>query len=143
MLAAAERMRAKFPTAAVAAFVFHGEWDRLGPGAARLACFVTLGNCWQRQIQARCRLSGSERRVKSCRTIVALTPIAAIITGRRRSRTETVTGPAPARERVTVLACHRSAADVAWQEARRQPGTAGQAIKEAVHRASASAAGDR
>lgn len=40
-LAAVERMRAKFPTAAVAAFVFHGEWDQLGPGAARLACFVT------------------------------------------------------------------------------------------------------
>jgi len=39
--AAADRMRAKFPTAAVAAFVFRGEWDRLAPGAARLACFVT------------------------------------------------------------------------------------------------------
>ena len=39
--AAADRMRAKFPTAAVAAFVFRGGWDRLAPGAARLACFVT------------------------------------------------------------------------------------------------------
>lgn len=39
--AAADRMRAKFPTAAVAAFVFSGRWDRLAPGAARLACFVT------------------------------------------------------------------------------------------------------
>ena len=39
--AAADRMRAKFPTAAVAAFVFRGGWDQLAPGAARLACFVT------------------------------------------------------------------------------------------------------
>jgi phosphohistidine phosphatase len=39
--AAADRMRAKFPTAAVAAFVFRGGWDGLAPGAARLACFVT------------------------------------------------------------------------------------------------------
>lgn len=39
--AAADRMRAKFPTAAVAAFVLRGEWDRLAPGTARLACFVT------------------------------------------------------------------------------------------------------
>lgn len=37
----ADRMRAKFPTAAVAAFVFRGGWDQLAPGAARLACFVT------------------------------------------------------------------------------------------------------
>ena len=41
MLAAAERMRAKFPTAAVAAFAFRGRWDQLAPGTARLACFVT------------------------------------------------------------------------------------------------------
>jgi hypothetical protein len=34
-------MRAKFPTAAVAAFVFRSGWDQLAPGAARLACFVT------------------------------------------------------------------------------------------------------
>lgn len=39
--AAADRMRAKFPTAAVAAFVLRGEWDRLAPGTAGLACFVT------------------------------------------------------------------------------------------------------
>jgi phosphohistidine phosphatase len=39
--AAADRMRAKFPTAAVAAFVFRGEWDGLAPGTVRLACFVT------------------------------------------------------------------------------------------------------
>ena len=39
--AAADRIRAKFPTAAVAAFVFRGAWDQLAPGAARLACFVT------------------------------------------------------------------------------------------------------
>ncbi len=39
--AAVDRMRAKFPTAAVAAFVFRGGWDQLAPGAARLACFVT------------------------------------------------------------------------------------------------------
>lgn len=38
---AAERIQGKFPTAAVAAFVFRGGWDRLAPGAARLACFAT------------------------------------------------------------------------------------------------------
>lgn len=38
---AAERMRVKFPTAAVAAFIFRGGWAQLVPGAARLACFVT------------------------------------------------------------------------------------------------------
>jgi phosphohistidine phosphatase len=47
VLAAEERMRAKFPTAAVAALVFGGEWDQLSPGAARLACFMT-----PRQLQA-------------------------------------------------------------------------------------------
>ncbi len=39
--AAADRMRAKFPTAAIAVFVFRGKWDELAPGAVRLACFVT------------------------------------------------------------------------------------------------------
>lgn len=38
---AADRMRAKFPTAAVAAFVFRGGWDQLAPRVARLARFVT------------------------------------------------------------------------------------------------------
>lgn len=38
---AADRMRVKFPTAAVAAFVFRRGWDQLAPGAVRLACFVT------------------------------------------------------------------------------------------------------
>jgi len=36
-----ERMRAKFPTAAVAVFEFTGNWNQLTPGAARLICFVT------------------------------------------------------------------------------------------------------
>ena len=36
-----DRMRAKFPTAAIAAFGCTGSWDRLSPGSARLACFVT------------------------------------------------------------------------------------------------------
>jgi phosphohistidine phosphatase len=39
--AAADRMRAKFPTAAVAVLELTGPWARLGPGAARLAGFVT------------------------------------------------------------------------------------------------------
>ncbi len=36
-----DRMRAKFPTAAIAVFEFAGNWDQLGPGAARLTHFVT------------------------------------------------------------------------------------------------------
>ncbi len=36
-----DRMRAKFPTAAIAVFEFTGNWDQLGPGTARLTCFVT------------------------------------------------------------------------------------------------------
>jgi phosphohistidine phosphatase len=36
-----DRMRAKFPTAAIAVFVVTGNWDQLGPGTARLARFVT------------------------------------------------------------------------------------------------------
>ncbi len=36
-----DRMRAKFPTAAIAVFEFTGNWDQLGPGAARLTRFVT------------------------------------------------------------------------------------------------------
>jgi len=35
------RMRAKFPTAAVAVLELTGPWDQLGPGAARLTSFVT------------------------------------------------------------------------------------------------------
>ena len=35
------RMRAKFPTAAVAVLELAGPWDQLGPGAARLTSFVT------------------------------------------------------------------------------------------------------
>jgi phosphohistidine phosphatase len=38
---AAGRMRAKFPTAAVAVLELTGSWDRLGPGTARLTSFVT------------------------------------------------------------------------------------------------------
>jgi phosphohistidine phosphatase len=36
-----DRMRAKFPTAAIAVFGCTGTWDVLGPGSARLACFIT------------------------------------------------------------------------------------------------------
>jgi phosphohistidine phosphatase len=36
-----DRMRAKFPTAAIAVFGCTGTWDGLGPGSARLACFIT------------------------------------------------------------------------------------------------------
>jgi phosphohistidine phosphatase len=36
-----ERMRAKFPTAAIAVFEVTGNWDQLGPETARLTCFVT------------------------------------------------------------------------------------------------------
>jgi phosphohistidine phosphatase len=36
-----DRMRAKFPTAAIAVFGCTGSWDGLAPGSARLACFIT------------------------------------------------------------------------------------------------------
>jgi len=36
-----DRMRAKFPTAAVAVLECTGDWDQLVPERARLACFVT------------------------------------------------------------------------------------------------------
>ena len=36
-----ERMRAKFPTAAIAVLEFPGAWTGLAPGRARLAAFVT------------------------------------------------------------------------------------------------------
>jgi phosphohistidine phosphatase len=36
-----ERMREKFPTAAVAVLEFRQRWDQLAPGSARLTCFVT------------------------------------------------------------------------------------------------------
>ncbi len=36
-----DRMRAKFPTAAVAVLEFTGSWDKLVPGSARLTRFVT------------------------------------------------------------------------------------------------------
>jgi len=41
VLADGDRMRAKFPTAAIAAFDVIGRWAEFAPGAARLACFVT------------------------------------------------------------------------------------------------------
>jgi phosphohistidine phosphatase len=41
---AADRMRAKFPTAAVAAFVFRSGWDQLAPGAALLSGFNRLAS---------------------------------------------------------------------------------------------------
>jgi len=37
---ALDRMRAKFPTAAVAVLRLTGNWDRLSPGTAQLAAFV-------------------------------------------------------------------------------------------------------
>jgi phosphohistidine phosphatase len=36
-----DRMRAKFPTAAIAVFEYSGGWEQLAPERARLACFVT------------------------------------------------------------------------------------------------------
>jgi len=36
-----DRMRAKFPTAAIAVFEFARNWDQLGPATARLTHFVT------------------------------------------------------------------------------------------------------
>jgi phosphohistidine phosphatase len=36
-----DRMRAEFPTAAIAVFEFAGNWDQLGTGTARLTHFVT------------------------------------------------------------------------------------------------------
>jgi len=36
-----DRMRAKFPTAAIAVLEFTGTWNRLAPGSAGLTCFVT------------------------------------------------------------------------------------------------------
>jgi phosphohistidine phosphatase len=39
--AAFDRMRAKFPTAAIAVLEFTGNWDQLAPGSARLTSFVT------------------------------------------------------------------------------------------------------
>jgi len=35
-----DRMRAKFPTAAVAVLEFTGNWDQVTPGSARLTCFM-------------------------------------------------------------------------------------------------------
>ena len=36
-----DRMRTKFPTAAIAVLEFTGTWDQLAAGSARLTCFVT------------------------------------------------------------------------------------------------------
>ena len=36
-----DRMRSKFPTAAIAVLEFHGTWPGLAPGQARLTAFVT------------------------------------------------------------------------------------------------------
>lgn len=43
-----DRMRAKFPTAAVAVLEFRQRWDQLAPGSARLTCFVN-----PRELEAR------------------------------------------------------------------------------------------
>lgn len=40
-MAAFERLRVKFPTAAIAVFEFDCPWDQLAPGQAALTCFVT------------------------------------------------------------------------------------------------------
>ena len=37
---ALDRMRAKFPTAAVAVLELTGDWDQLGPGTAQLTSFA-------------------------------------------------------------------------------------------------------
>lgn len=42
--AALDRLRAKFPTAAIAVLVITGAWPELGPGKARLAEFVVPGD---------------------------------------------------------------------------------------------------
>jgi phosphohistidine phosphatase len=39
--AAVERLREKFPTAAIAVLAFSGPWSALRPGSARLVAFVT------------------------------------------------------------------------------------------------------
>jgi len=39
-ISAAERLRAKLPTGALARFVFDGKWNGLGPGTARLTHFI-------------------------------------------------------------------------------------------------------
>lgn len=44
----ADRMRAKFPTAAVAVFEFTGDWDQVTPGSALLTCFMTPRDLIQR-----------------------------------------------------------------------------------------------
>jgi phosphohistidine phosphatase len=41
LVAMLDRMRAKFPTAAIAILEFTGNWDQLAPGSARLTRFVT------------------------------------------------------------------------------------------------------
>jgi phosphohistidine phosphatase len=41
LLAGYDRMRVKFPTAAIAIFACTGDWDQLTSGSARLASFVT------------------------------------------------------------------------------------------------------
>ena len=43
-----DRIRAKFPTAAVAVFEFTGDWDQVTPGSARLTCFMTPRELIQR-----------------------------------------------------------------------------------------------
>jgi phosphohistidine phosphatase len=47
--AALDRVRAKFPTAAIAILVFTGSWPELGPGKARLAEFVVPGDLGSRR----------------------------------------------------------------------------------------------
>jgi phosphohistidine phosphatase len=45
---AADRIRGKFPTAAIAAFAYAGDWELFGPGRTRLSSFVV-----PRELQAR------------------------------------------------------------------------------------------
>jgi phosphohistidine phosphatase len=44
-----DRMRAKFPTAAIAIFEATGHWHQLSPGSGRLTCFVTPARRWGRK----------------------------------------------------------------------------------------------
>jgi phosphohistidine phosphatase len=46
------RMRAKFPTAAVAIFDFTGHWHQLSPGSGRLTCFVTPREVMRLEVSA-------------------------------------------------------------------------------------------
>jgi len=50
-----DRVRAKFPTAAIAVLEFTGPWSRLGPGRARITSFVTPRDVGARNAESRPR----------------------------------------------------------------------------------------